>query len=279
MKKILLFGNPNVGKSALFNRLTGANVIISNYPGTTVEFTRGAMRLGGERVVVEDAPGTYSLEPTSRAEEVAVQMLDDLGEDGVVVVVLDSTNLERGLHIALQVLGRRLPTVVALNMWDEARHTGVEIDAAGLQRLLGVPCVPTVAITGVGVKDLVDSFRQAGVSSVEFESGEIWSKVGGIVEEVQHVKHRHHTVLERLGDASVKPLTGIPFALVVIVLSFWVIRYIGEGLIGFLEPVFEKYWSTYRRTGCLTGRRCSRRSGCGWSGSSAARFRGCCSAC
>jgi ferrous iron transport protein B len=243
VRKVLLFGNPNVGKSAMFNRLTGASVIISNYPGTTVEFTRGSMKLGEERVVIEDAPGIYSLEPTSRAEEVAVQMLDELGEDGVVVVVLDSTNLERGLFLALQVLKRRRPTVVALNLWDEAKHIGVGIDVQKLAELLGVPCVPTVAITGVGAKDLVKAFPEAEVPTLDFEDPEIWHTVGDIVGEVQTLTHRHHTLLERLGDASVRPLTGIPFAIVVILLSFFAIRYIGEGLITLIEPVFEKYWS------------------------------------
>lgn len=243
MKKILLFGSPNVGKSVLFSRLTGAKVVISNYPGTTVEFTRGKMRVGEKRVDVEDAPGTYSLEPSNRAEEVAVKMLDELGKDGVVVLVLDSTNLERGLFLLLQVLKRRLPTVVALNMWDEAKHIGIDVDAERLQNSLGIPCVPTVAITGVGVKELVESLSKATVSTIEFEDAEIWHRVGDIVREIQTVRHRHHTILERLGDASVKPLTGIPLAVAVMLLSFFAIRFIGEGLIGYLEPLFEKYWA------------------------------------
>ena len=77
MKKILLMGNPNVGKSVIFSRLTGVNVIASNYPGTTVEYTRGYMRLGDEKVEVIDVPGTYGLNPTSKAEEVAVRMLQE----------------------------------------------------------------------------------------------------------------------------------------------------------------------------------------------------------
>ena len=243
MKKVLLFGNPNVGKSALFNRLTGAKVIISNYPGTTVEFTKGSMWLDGEKTSVEDAPGTYSLEPSNPAEEVAVKMLEESGEDGVVVLVLDSTTLERGLFLTLQVLKRRLPTVVALNMWDEAKHIGVEIDRERLEKELGVPVVPTVAITGAGVKELVGSFNKAAVSQIDFDDAEIWHRVGDIVRDVQTVRHRHPTFLERLGDASVKPLTGIPLAIIVMILSFYVIRYIGEGLIGYAEPLFEKYWA------------------------------------
>ena len=104
--KILLMGNPNVGKSVVFNRLTGVNVIASNYPGTTVAFTKGTMRLGENTADVIDVPGTYTLEPTSRAEEVAVKMVDEMADDDVIVNVVDATNLERSLNLTLQLLKR-----------------------------------------------------------------------------------------------------------------------------------------------------------------------------
>ncbi|MCX7704086.1 MAG: ferrous iron transporter B [Planctomycetota bacterium] len=244
MKKVLLFGNPNVGKSALFSRLTGASVTVSNYPGTTVEYTKGTIRLGEALVSVEDVPGTYSLEPASGAEKVAVEMLNNIGADGVILLVLDSTTLERGLFLALQVLKRRVPTVIALNMSDEARHIGVSLDVEKLQRILGVPCVRTVAITGVGVRDLVNALSRASVSQIEFEESDIWRRVGEIIAEVQVISHRHHTLLERLGDATVKPLTGIPFAILMIAVSFLSIRYAGEVLVMLVEPVFERHWAS-----------------------------------
>jgi ferrous iron transport protein B len=244
MKRVLLFGNPNVGKSALFNRLTGANVIVSNYPGTTVDFTKGILSIGDSRITVEDAPGTYSLEPTSVAEEVAVNMLNSLDKDDVVVLVIDSTTLERGLYLALQVLKRRLPSVIALNMADEARHIGVKINIEKLQEILGVPCVPTVAITRVGISELVSALPKAKISTIEFDDSHIWDKVGDITKQVQDITHRHHTVLERLGDATVKPLTGIPFAIIIILFSFIAIHYPAEGLISLIEPLFEKYWAS-----------------------------------
>ena len=92
--KILLMGNPNVGKSVVFNRLTGANVIVSNYPGTTVEFTKGSMRLGEKRVELIDVPGTYTLEPTSKAEEIAVDILNERKDEDVVINVVQATNIE-----------------------------------------------------------------------------------------------------------------------------------------------------------------------------------------
>ncbi|MGB4720682.1 MAG: FeoB small GTPase domain-containing protein, partial [Bacillota bacterium] len=106
--RILLMGNPNVGKSAVFSRLTGTQVIISNYSGTTVEFTKGSTVLrAGETAEVIDVPGTYSLEATSKAEEVAVDMLDGMLDEGDIVVnVVDATHLERNLYLTLQLLER-----------------------------------------------------------------------------------------------------------------------------------------------------------------------------
>ncbi len=241
MKKILLMGNQNVGKSVIFNRLTGAKVITSNYPGTTIEFTRGVMRLKGERVEVIDVPGTYSLDPTSPAEETAVKMLED---GDVIIDTIDSTNLERSLNLTLQLIKRRLPMLIALNLWDEAKHTGIDIDVQKLETMLGVPCTPTVAITGEGIKSLVDRIPEARASAYDYEEGKHWAEVAGIVSRVQSITHRHHTWLERLGDASVRALPGIPLGVAVLVGMFLVIRTIGEGLIGYLfEPLFENFWA------------------------------------
>jgi len=238
--RILLVGNPNVGKSVLFNRLTGAHVICANYPGTTVEHTRGHMRIEGRRVEICDVPGTYSLEASSVAEEVAVRMIE--GGD-VIVNVVDATNLERSLNLTLQLAKHRKPMVVALNLWDETRHTGVEIDVEKLERILGVPCVPTTAITGEGVKTLVEKIPDAGISSYEYEEAGRWCEIGKIVDRVQTVTHRHHTLLDRLEDASVRPFTGTLVALGVLVAAFEVIRLIGESLIGYVfEPLFERFW-------------------------------------
>jgi ferrous iron transport protein B len=126
-------GNPNVGKSAVFSRFTGARVMISNYPGTTVEFMQGYMKLGEKRPQVIDVPGTYSLEPTSRAEEVAAQIL---AEGDLAINIVDATNLERNLYLTLQLLQRHIPVIVALNMWDDTKHKGIQIDVGGLEKIL-----------------------------------------------------------------------------------------------------------------------------------------------
>ncbi len=241
MKTILLMGNPNVGKSVLFSRLTGVYVTSSNYPGTTVEYTKGFLRLGGEKATLIDVPGTYALEPNSPAEEVASELLK---EGHVVVNVVDATNLERNLNLTLELLKKGVPLVVALNLWDEARHTGISIDVKRLEEILGVPVVPTSALSGEGIKTLVSRIAEAKSGTYEYDDGERWSLIGSIVKRVQRVEHRHHTLLERLADASVMPGTGIPLAIIIMFVIFQVIRFVGEGLIRFLfEPIFERLWA------------------------------------
>ena len=232
-------GNPNVGKSVIFTRLTGVNVITSNYPGTTVEYTKGYMRIEGERVEVVDVPGTYSLEPTSKAEEVAVEMLQN---GDVVINIVDSTNLERSLNLTLELLKSNKPIIVALNLWDEAKHKGIKINAKRLAAILGVPCVSTCAITGEGIKELVSRIGEAKKGSFQFDDR--WEAIGTILSDVQEVTHRHHTFLERLGDASVMPVTGIPIAGAVLFICFMLIRFVGEGLINYIfVPLFTYIWT------------------------------------
>jgi len=240
--KILLMGNPNVGKSAIFSRLTGTQVIASNYPGTTVGFTRGYLRFKGERVEVIDVPGTYTLDATSKAEEVAVEMLK---EGDLVINVVDATNLERNLNLTLQLLERNVPVVIALNMWDDARHRGIKIDVAKLQELLGVPVVPTVGVTGEGIKDLVVHLDEAKIPQIlHAGSDERWLKVGAIVGQVQSLSHRHHTWREILEDASSHPVGGFFIAILVMFVAFWVVRLIGEGLINYVaNPIFDFLWT------------------------------------
>ncbi|MGB8656286.1 MAG: ferrous iron transporter B [Candidatus Zixiibacteriota bacterium] len=245
MRRILLMGNPNVGKSVIFSRLTGVHVITSNYSGTTVEFTKGHLKLGDEVVEVIDVPGTYSLEPSQPAEEVAVKMLDRAIEqkESIVVNIVDATNLERNLNLTLQLLKKDVPLIVALNLWDEAGHIGVSINVEQLQRLLGVPVVPTVAITGEGMRKLVETLPQAKKGAYSFEDAEKWHEIGRIVEKVQVVRHRHHTFLERLSDFTIRPLSGIPFAIFILFLTFKMVRLIGEGLINnLLNPLFNRLY-------------------------------------
>jgi len=240
--KILLMGNPNVGKSALFSRLTGTRIIASNYPGTTVEFTEGYLKLGDEQAEIIDVPGTYTLEASTKAEEVAVEMLRD---GDLVINVVDATNLERNLNLTLQLLERQVPVIVALNMWDDTRHRGIGIDSAKMEELLGVPVVPTVAVTGQGIKELVSRLPEAQVSQAAFSSSdERWARVGDIVGQVQSLSHRHHTWRDVLEDVSDHPAGGGFVAVVVLFVAFWVIRLVGEGIVGYVtDPLFEWLWT------------------------------------
>jgi len=244
MMRILLIGNPNVGKSALFSRLTGTRIIASNYPGTTVGFTKGYLKLDEEQVEVIDVPGIYTLEPVSKAEEVAVEMLK--GGD-LVINVIDATNLERNLNLTLQLLERQIPVIVALNMWDDTRHRGVSIDVARLEELLGVPVVPTVGITGQGIKALVERLPEARVpknARIYATSDERWLKVGDIVSQVQSLSHRHHRWYEHLADASSHRVGGIFIAVLVLFATFWFVRFVGEGIINHVAgPLFERLWT------------------------------------
>jgi len=240
--KILLMGNPNVGKSVIFSRLTGVRVTVSNYPGTTISYTRGFMKLGEETAEVIDVPGTYTLEPSSEAEEIALRMLDD---GDIVINVVNAINLERNLYLTLQLLERGIPVVVALNLWDDTRHRGVHIDLDKLRELLGVPVTPTVAVTGEGIKELAESIPLATSPGAPVRSrDERWVAVGSVIDRVQRITHRHHRWFERLEDASVKPLTGGIIALTVLAGAFFLIRFIGEGLIGYvLDPLFNYLWA------------------------------------
>ena len=234
-------GNPNVGKSVVFSRLTGADVIASNYPGTTVDFSKGKMRIDGKKVEIIDAPGTYSLVPTNKAEEVAAKMFKDAD---VVINVVDATNLERNLYLTLELLEKDKPIIIALNLWDEAKHLGIHIDVEELERMLGVPVVPTVAITGEGIKTLVSRIKEAkSPDHIKPTSDEArWIEIGSIIKKIEKVGHRHHSIADRIADATIKPFTGIPVAAVIILFSFWIVRLIGENLIAYVFDPFFYGW-------------------------------------
>ena len=161
-----LVGNPNAGKSALFNALTGARQKIANYPGVTVERKAGRLVLpSGEPVTLTDLPGSYSLTPTSPDEEVTRKVIlgEFPGEDApqVLVVVLDASNLEQHLVFAQELIALGRPTVVALNMVDLAERDGLVLDPMALEQALGVPVVPTVAVRRRGLIELTAAIAAA----------------------------------------------------------------------------------------------------------------------
>ncbi len=159
-RRIALAGNPNAGKTTLFNALTGMRQKVGNYPGVTVEKKEGRCTLPeGAEVVILDLPGTYSLSPKSPDEEIARDVLLGLRSDtpvpDAVLVVVDASNLERNLYLATQVLELGIPTVVSLNMTDVAQANGKAVDARQLSKELGAPVVETVAVRGQGLDALL----------------------------------------------------------------------------------------------------------------------------
>lgn len=162
-KWLVLVGNPNVGKSVVFGAFTGRYATVSNYPGTTVEVSRGAMRSGAGKTGVIDSPGVNSLVPMSEDERVTRDILLG-GEAGSVVQVMDAKNLRRSLLITLQLIEMGLPLVLALNMYDEAGQKGMTIDVEGIKRTLSLECIPTIATQRWNLDKLEGSIDGARVS-------------------------------------------------------------------------------------------------------------------
>ncbi|RJQ13982.1 MAG: ferrous iron transport protein B [Nitrospiraceae bacterium] len=165
--KILLVGNPNVGKSAIFGLLTGRYVMVSNYPGTTVEVTRGEITLHREKFVVVDTPGVNSLVPMSEDEKVTRDILLDEKPEAVVQVI-DSKNIKRALFLTLQLVEMGVPLVIDLNMKDEASNRGIEIKEDGLGEIFGVEVVSTVAVQKKGISSLKKAAVHPRVSNFRF---------------------------------------------------------------------------------------------------------------
>jgi ferrous iron transport protein B len=163
-QKLALIGNPNIGKSSLFNRLTGLNQKVGNFAGVTIEKKSGFLYHKGSEFEITDLPGTYSLIPKSPDEEVVFKHL--LGAENktmpdLLLVVVDASNMERNLVLFSQVADLQMPTMVALTMVDVAREKGQNIDFVELESLLGCPVIPINARTGEGIEKLKERFNEA----------------------------------------------------------------------------------------------------------------------
>jgi ferrous iron transport protein B len=243
--RLVLVGNPNVGKSVIFGRLTGRYVTVSNYPGTTVGITTGRAMVGAEVCDVTDSPGVNALEGVlSEDEQVTRRLLADRQAD-IVVQVADARNLRRALMLTAQVAAFGLPVVLVLNMVDEARRHGVEVDVRRLSAELGVPVVETVAPEGQGIEELKRALPLAAPLRVP-------SVPGG-----DHGAWAHETSLrlrrsrpasigrfqEWLAQAVRRPLTGLPIlALVLYVVYLFVGVFGARTLVGLIEHgLFDQY--------------------------------------
>ena len=150
LRKIAIVGSPNVGKSVIFNNISDSYATVSNYPGTTVEVSRGNGKIGDEQFRIIDTPGMYSFLPVTEEERVAREIL--FAEDPCVILhVIDAKNLERMLPLTLQFMEAGLPIILVLNIIDEAKSLGINIDREHLEKELNIPVVETIGITGEGL--------------------------------------------------------------------------------------------------------------------------------
>lgn len=246
--KILLMGNPNVGKSVIFSKLTGMDALAANYPGTTVTYTLGNLCFNKDKATLVDVPGTYSLDVTSEAEKIAKDFLEQ-GANGI-IFVLDSTNLERNLNLALQVLEYKIPTVFVLNMLDVAKRKGINIDLNKLEQLLGAPVIPQIAVLGQGMKALIrttfDVIKKTQLPKVDYFKADRWEKAAEIVAQVQSKETKGSKVsfMEKLDDLTVTPWPGLPIVLLLMLSAMGFVVGGGKALRGgILLPLFEYYAS------------------------------------
>ena len=244
----LLAGNPNVGKSLIFSRLTGIGIISSNFPGTTVGLNYGQTVFDGESYDIIDIPGLYRLEEEWLIEGKKRNLFKELEYD-FIVCVADASHLERNLYFLLEIMQLKKPVILLLNKYDEAVRKGIQINVKELEKQLGIPVIPTVATTGEGLKEL--SYQAARIASHEAvlsslnipaDPEEKWHIIGRIIQKVQTIKHKHASFLEHLQGWATTPVTGLPIALCVLVLSFFLVRFVGENIIDLLDPLYENYY-------------------------------------
>ncbi len=212
---VALAGNPNTGKTTLFNALTGLRMHVGNWPGKTVVQAIGGFKIRGRKYRLVDLPGTYSLLSNSPDEEVARDFLL-FGEPDTTVVVCDATALERNLALVLQVLEITPRVVVAINLMDEARKRGIELDHRELARDLGVPVVPISARIGLGIPSLLDAVeavsmgKQGRTTPREMHYGpEIETAIKPIMEQLR----REYPSLKNARWVALRLLEGDPSVL------------------------------------------------------------------
>ncbi|TCP98978.1 ferrous iron transporter B [Serpentinicella alkaliphila] len=234
--RILLIGNPNVGKSVIFSKLTGMQVMISNYPGTTVDYSQGKIKHLGKTGIITDVPGIYSLEATSSAEEVAIKFLEE-GRPDVIICVLDATFLERSINLAFQVMEYEIPVVFVLNLLDIADSKGIKIDIKSLETELGAPVISTIATRNIGIKEVLQKTWELGQNDyyARREEGlskeEIWDKSKAIVKKV-HLNSVESRVskLDKFSDLCINFYTGLPIAIVVLLFCLAIVVGGGKAL-------------------------------------------------
>ena len=158
--QIILVGQPNCGKSTIFNHVVGYKAVVANFPGATVKYTKGNIELGNQKIEVVDLPGTYSSQTTDEAELVAIDYLRNHSNDSILINVIDASVLSRSLQLTIQLASLQMPMIIALNMIDEAENKGISINKKGLEEIFNVPAIETIGRKGVGVYELFSKAKE-----------------------------------------------------------------------------------------------------------------------
>ncbi|WOO40298.1 ferrous iron transport protein B [Rubellicoccus peritrichatus] len=240
--QIALIGNPNTGKTSLFNSMTGLRQRVGNYPGVTVEKKVGMLFLPSGPANLVDLPGTYSLSATSLDERVVIDVLSGhaagMPKPDVVICVVDATNLRRNLFLASQIADLDLPMVIALNVWDSAVKQGINIDVDALSKRLGVPVIPTVARKGTGVKSLPAAIADAVDNQRKMVKIEWPEAVSNSVEEIR----------DAIGDSADVSLTDVEIRRMVFDADSAVLRHLDQVNPG-VRKAIEKAREVLRQLG------------------------------
>ncbi len=236
--RIALIGNPNVGKSVVFGRLTGRYATVSNYPGTTVAVTRGRALVGAEVCDLIDTPGVNTLDGQLSEDEKIARHVVENGDADIVLQIADARNLRRALVLTGQLAAFGKPMMLVLNLVDEARARGVDVNAERLSAELGIPVVETVAVEGRGFDDLRTLLPSAAVPKIgggDFDQISQWAhELTGRVRRVSHLSFAR--VQERISRAVREPLTGLPILALVLYLTYLFVGVFGaQTLVGLLE--------------------------------------------
>lgn len=247
MNKVALVGNPNCGKTTLFNALTGRHQRVGNWPGVTVEKKSGEANLQGLKLEIIDLPGTYSLAPTSTSldEQIARQFVESKEAD-IVVNVLDATSLSRGLYLTNELLKLGQPTIVVLNMRDVADSRGIKIDAEKLAKQLGCPIVDMVASRSQGLDklaaalttitaDAADPSDAPAPISAATSDADIYAALDAIVDQVSHRVAKPTSVSEHIDQVVLNKFLAFPIFLGVMYLMFLLSINVGSAFIDFFD--------------------------------------------